>query len=43
MSNYRLAIQKRYFFPENPFLFSYLAIFAHFLTKTDFLLPDHLF
>ena len=35
-------IQKGYFFEKSQFYFL-LAIFAHFLPKTDFLLLDHLF
>ena len=41
MSNRRF--KKGTFFPENPFLFSYLAIFAHFFLKTGFLLLDNFF
>ena len=41
MSNRRF--KKGTFFPENPVLFSYLAIFAHFFLKTAFLLLDHFF
>ena len=34
--------KKGAFFKKNPF-FYYQAIFAHFLPKTDYLLPDYLF
>ena len=37
------AIQKRHFFEKIRFLFFIKLFFAHFFSKNDFLLPNHLF